>query len=124
MVQVIRMGISLRIFLLACALLGLVYILRKIKKSEIQVADTIFWFFFIGSFVLLAVVPQIAFFFSSVLGFQSPANLIFLYVVGVLLMREFSMTVKVARLRQKVNALIQEVALKDVKDGKEDDTAI
>lgn len=117
------MDVSLRVFFILCALLGLTYILRKIKRSEIQTTDTVFWFLFIGSFVLLAVFPQIAFFCSSLLGFQSPANFIFLYVVGVLLIREFSLTVKVARLRQQVHTLVQEVALKDARKSSKDDAS-
>lgn len=107
------MTLYLRIFLVIGALAVLVIMLRKIRKSEIQVSDSIFWFFFAGSFVLLAMFPQIAFFFSEILGFESPANFVFLYVIAVLIMREFSLTVKVARLRLKVTALAQEVALRE-----------
>lgn len=107
------MSSILRVFLVIIAIFVLVFILRKIKKSEIQISDSVFWFLFAASFVLLAVVPQIASFFSRLLGFEAPSNFIFLYVIGVLVIREFSMTVKVAQLRSKLTTLVQEMALRD-----------
>ena len=103
----------LRLFLLLCAVASLVMALRKIRKSKIQVADALFWFFFAGSFVVLAAFPQIAYAVSGLLGFDSPSNFIFLYVIAVLVMREFSLTLQVARLRAKLNGLVQEIALRE-----------
>lgn len=107
------MSLVLRVFLVICAILVLAVILRKLRRSEIQVNDSIFWFLFAASFVVLAAFPQIAYLFSALLGFESPSNFIFLYVIGVLLLREFSMTAKLARLRMKVYTLVQEMALRE-----------
>lgn len=113
MVSVIKMNKYLRVFLILAAILVLALIVRKIRKSEIQISDSVFWFFFAGSFVLLAIFPQIAFFFSNLLGFEAPSNFIFLYVIAVLVMREFSLNAKFAHLRLKLNTLIQEMALRE-----------
>lgn len=113
MVPVICMNAFLRIFLAVSALVVLVFVLRKIKKSEMQSDDSIFWFLFAASFVLLAVFPQIAYFFASLFGIESPANFIFLYAIGILLIRVFSLSAKVAHLRLKLNTLVQELALRD-----------
>lgn len=107
------MSVVLRVFLVLVAIAVLTVILRKLRKSEIQVIDSVFWFFFAASFVVLAVFPQIAFVCSGALGFESPSNFIFLYVIGVLMLREFSLTEKLARQRMKLNALVQEIAIKD-----------
>lgn len=107
------MSASLRIFLLICAVLVLVFIFRKIKKSEFEIADSIFWFMFVMVLVVLAVFPQIAFSLSKALGFVSPSNFIFLVVIAVLLIRVFSLNAEVAHLRAKVNGLIQEIALRE-----------
>lgn len=103
----------LRAVLLVCAVLVLYFIVRKLKKSQIQVLDSVFWLFFSLSLVLLAVFPSIAVFVSHLLGFMAPSNFVFVYVIAVLVMRDFSNTVKIAKLREKVNDLIQEVALRD-----------
>ena len=73
------------------------YILRKIRKSEIKIADSTFWFLFAASLVLLAIFPQIAYFFSDLLQVQSPSNFVFLYVIAVLVIREFLTTVEISK---------------------------
>ena len=113
MVQVITVNISLRAFLLICALLVLFFVFRKIKKSEFEISDSIFWFIFVAVLAVLAIFPQIAFSLSSFLGFVSPSNFIFLVVIAVLLIRVFSLNAELAHLRAKVNGLIQEIALRE-----------
>lgn len=107
------MNIVLRTFLVLVAIVALVLILRKLRKSEMQVVDSIFWFFFAGSLVVLAVLPQIAYFFSGLFGFDAPSNFVFFYVIGIMVLRELSLTAKVAHLRMKLNTLIQEIALRE-----------
>lgn len=106
------MTILLTVALVAGALCAFVFVLRKIRKSEIKIADSTFWFLFAASLVLLAVFPQIAFFFSGLLAIESPANFVFLYVVAVLVIREFYSTVELSQLRGKLTALAQEEALR------------
>ena len=60
----------------------------------------------------MALFPQIASFFAGLLGFQASANFVFVYVIAVLVMRDFSNTTEIAVLRKKVEGLIQEVALR------------
>ena len=110
------MNAFLRIFLVIIAFVMLVFVLRKIKKSEMQSDDSVFWFLFAASFVLLAVFPQIAFFFANLLGIESPANFIFLYAIGILLIKVYSLSTKIAHLRLKLNALVQEIALREKDD--------
>ena len=107
------MTVSLRVLLVASAIFVLVFVVRKIRKSQLQVLDAVFWLFFSLSFVVLAVFPQIASALASFLGFQAASNFVFLYVIAVLVVRDFSQTVKLARLRDRFNALLQEVSLSD-----------
>ena len=110
------MSITFRIALVIGALCAFAFILYKIRRSEIKVADSTFWFLFAFSFVLLALFPQIAFFCASVLGVESPANFVFLYVIAVLVVHSFSQTVELAKLREKITSLVQEEAL-ERRDG-------
>ena len=107
------MTASLRALLIVCAFLVLFFIIRKLRKSQIQVMDSIFWLLFSFSLVVLAIFPEIAFTLSKLLGFQAPVNFVMLYVIAILVMRDFSATVSNAALKAKVTALIQEIALRD-----------
>lgn len=113
-----------RILLAVGALLVLLAMLRKIRRSEVKISDSLFWFFFVLTLLLLAIFPDIAYFFSDLLGIESPANLVFLYVIAMLLIREFISTAEISRLRSKLTALAQKEALDGVAEQtapKEDD---
>lgn len=107
------MNIVLRIFILVSAALVLVFIVRKIRKSEFEIVDSIFWFFFAAVLVFLSVFPQVAYALSGLLGFDAPSNFVFLCVIAILIVRVFSLNAKLAHLRAKTNSLIQEIALRE-----------
>lgn len=102
----------LRIVLIVCAACSLFFIVRRLKKNQLDVMDTIFWLFLSLSFVVLAVFPELTVWLAHLLGFQAASNFVFVYVIAVLVMRDFSNTVKIAALRKKINGLIQEIALR------------
>ena len=96
------MSISLRVVLVASALVVLLFMVRKIKKSQMKAMDAFFWLIFSLSFVLLAAFPQIAGYLACLLGFQASSNFIF---------RDFVSTIRYAQLRDRFDALVEEVAL-------------
>ena len=99
--------------LLVGALLTFWLILRKIRKAEVNIADSTFWFLFALSLVLMGVFRQIPFFFADLFSIESPANFVFVYVIAVLVIREFYATVEVSQLRAKLRNLVQNQALAD-----------
>lgn len=102
--------------LLIGALLTFGLILRKIRKAEVTIADSTFWLLFALSLVLMGVFRQIPFFFAELFSIESPANFVFVYVIAVLVIREFYATVEVSQLRAKVRNLVQNQALADVRE--------
>lgn len=98
--------------LLISALLIFWLILRKIRRSEVTIADSTFWFLFALSLVLMGVFRQIPFFFAGIFGIESPANFVFAYVIAVLILREFYSTVEISQLRARVRGLAQKEALR------------
>lgn len=116
------MSLALRVFLLCSALLVLVFVVRKVKKSEFETMDAVFWLLFMLVLAILAIFPQIAYAVSGVLGFDSPSNFVFLCVIAILIMRVFMLNAKVAHLRLSLTSLIQEVALREL-ERKDDNTS-
>ena len=102
--------------LLIGALLTFGLILRKIRKAEVTIADSTFWFLFALSLVLMGVFRQIPFFFAELFSIESPANFVFVYVIAVLVIREFYATDEVSQLRAKVRNLVQNQALADAQE--------
>lgn len=97
--------------LLVGALLTFWFVLRKIRKAEVTIADSTFWFLFALSLVLMGVFREIPFLFANVFDIESPANFVFVYVIAVLVLREFYTTVEISQLRAKVRNLVQNEAL-------------
>lgn len=112
------MGVGLRAVLILGAIALLGFVLNKIRKSQLQTSDAVFWFVLAGCLVVLAVVPQIAYWLSDVLGVLSTANLIFLAVVAVLLVKLLMDSVELARLRSRLTELTQEEALRQAESDK------
>lgn len=112
----INLPISLRILLLVCAVLVFVFVLRKLKKSQMQVLDSLFWLLFSVSFVILGVFPQVAMWLSSLFGFMSASNFVFLYVIAVLVVRDFCSSLRLSRQEERLNSLVQAVALSGKKE--------
>ena len=115
------MSLLLSATLLAGALLTFCLILRKIRKAEVTIADSIFWFLFALSLVLMGVFRQIPLFFADIFDIESPANFVFVYVIAVLVIREFYTTIEVSQLRSKVRNLVQNEALRSDRRDEESD---
>ena len=107
--------------LLISALLIFWLILRKIRRSEVTIADSTFWLLFALSLVLRGVFRQIPFFFAGIFGIESPANFVFAYVIAVLILREFYSTVEISQLRARVRGLAQKEALRKMVVESEDE---
>lgn len=107
------MPLPLRLLLVAGALLSFLVVARKIKKSKILMGDAIFWVVLSLVFVVIAIFPQIAFFFADLFGFISPSNFVFLVIIALLLMKVFGNTIEISLLKHQVRELAQEIALSD-----------
>ena len=107
------MNSILRGALIICALIMLVFVTRKVRKSQFDTADSLFWLFLSGCLLIVAIFPGIAYFFSNLLGIQSPSNFVFLAVIGLLMIREFTIQAQLSQLRRKTATLAQEIALRE-----------
>lgn len=105
------MTLAFRILLLAAAAALLVMVLYSIRSARLVIADSLFWFFFAALLVVLAIFPQTAFFAAGLLGIQSPVNLVFLAVIGILVWRLLLMTVRLSSLSARLEELTQQIAL-------------
>ena len=107
------MSLLFSVTLLAGALLTFWFILRKIRKAEVTIADSTFWFLFALSLVVMGVFREVPFFFADLFDIESPANFVFVFVISVLVIREFYTTAEVSQLRVKERNLVQNEALRD-----------
>ena len=107
------MSVTLRIALIVGSLISVGIVARGVKRAHIQISDSIFWVLSAAILLLLALFPQIAFACSSLLGFLSPSNFVFVTVIFLLLIKLFSLSCDVSKLSHKVDQLAQEQALSE-----------
>ena len=74
------MPIVLRVILIASSLAMLAFVIRKVKKSKMQIEYTVFWVLFGVLLLFISLVPQIVYFFAKLIGIQSPTNLVLAFI--------------------------------------------
>lgn len=108
-----RSGLSIvfRLLLLLVSLGTMAFFLHKIRKAKIQIHDVIFWILFSCILIVLIVFPDVLTFFSRLLGIESPANLLFLVIIFLLLIQQFALTIKISMLENNLNQFGRQYAL-------------
>lgn len=106
------MSDALRIILLFGALTTAGWILYKIRKLKVKMEDAIFWIIFAGILCVMGVFPQVTYWLTNKIGIISPANLIFLVVIFLLVEKIFTLSIIVSQLEEKVTVLSAELALR------------
>lgn len=108
------------IALIVGAVLALAYVVVKIRHNQLATADAVFWFLFALTLIVMAVFPQIVYACSALLGFESPSNFVFLCVLAIVIFRQLTVSVELARQRNKVSQLTQVIALSRVTEKTEE----
>ena len=107
------MSVALRVLLVAASLLTCAYIARKLKKSQLQVMDTVFWICLSMVFIVMSIFPRTVGKLSTLMGFIAPVNFIFLLVIFLLLIRCFQMSIRISQLEDKLKNLVEELAIRE-----------
>ncbi len=106
------MPIVLRIILLAAAIVTTAWILSKIRRAQVKTEDGIFWVLFAGVLIFLALFQGVSEWLAGKIGIESAENLVFLFVIGLLLLKVFLLSVRLSVLENKVSVLTTELALR------------
>ncbi|MBQ6857053.1 MAG: DUF2304 domain-containing protein [Lachnospiraceae bacterium] len=105
------MTTMLRIVLVIVSVLTTWMIMRKIRTSQMRIEDSIFWIGFLFMLILFSVCPQIVYWMSDLSGTQTPVNFIFTFIIFVLIVRRFRMTVKISQLETRLRDLVEKIAI-------------
>jgi len=107
------MSLTIRIILIVISVFTMLYAIRKIRKSHMEIEDVIFWILSSIGLVVLSIFPKIASFFANLIGIQSELNFIYISIIFVILLKLFSLSIELSQLKVKLRNLIQEIALRD-----------
>lgn len=105
------MSLYLRIILIVASFISAMYVIRKIRKSQMKIGDSMYWILIVALIVFFSVFPTICYYLAICIGVESPVNLIFLLMIFLLMGKVFSLSVKNSQLEYKVTMLTEEIAI-------------
>ncbi|HEM4130251.1 MULTISPECIES: DUF2304 domain-containing protein [Streptococcus] len=105
------MSLLFQTILILVSLLTGVLILRRIRKSQLQIPDALFWIFFSALLLILSLFPSLAEAITKLLGIALPVNFIFLFIIFLLIIHQFQLTMRLSKLDNKLKELAQTIAI-------------
>lgn len=127
------MSNTLRIVLIVISALVFIYTIRKIRKSQLNIDDSVYWIGFSVILLVMSIFPVIPTFFSELLGIASPVNFVYLLIIALIMFKLFKLAIELSITKRRLNHLIQRIAilnhdvdentenrLKNIEEGKQD----
>ena len=105
------MPLSLRLLLMCASILSFLFVVRRLKKTQIQLYDTIFWIVLAILFVVLSLFPVLAIKLAEFLGVESPVNLVYLIIIFILLGHCFIQSLRFSKLEDEFRSFVEDDAL-------------
>ena len=107
------MNMFFRVILIVVSVFFFLYIIRKIRKSQLQIEHSIFWVVISFIFVIFSIFPQIVQWLTNLCGMIAQVNFLFLTIIFILLMKVFIMSIRLGQLEEKIKNLAQQVAIQN-----------
>lgn len=108
------MTTMLRVLLILVSVATMGMIVQKIRQAKLQIEDAIFWILLAMLLVVFSIFPKVADGLASLFGVYSTANFLFLFTIFLLLVKLFTMTIRISQLETKVKELVQQMALEEL----------
>ena len=96
------MSIMLRVLLIAMSVISSFYVIWRIRNSIMAVL-----------MIIMSVFPQIVYWITGKMGMMSPANVVYLFIIAILLIKTFMMTIELSSLENKFKDLTQQIAINE-----------
>lgn len=102
---------GLVIILIAASLITALFVVRKIRKSQFKIGDTLYWLFFCLFLLAMSIFPKAVAWVSNKIGFEAPSNFIFVVIIFLLLIKIFLLDARVSKNEDKLTKLSQKYAI-------------
>ena len=107
------MSIMLRVLLIAMSVISSFYVIWRIRNSKMQIEYALFWIIMAVLMIIMSVFPQIVYWITGKMGMMSPANVVYLFIIAILLIKTFMMTIELSSLENKFKDLTQQIAINE-----------
>ncbi len=105
------MSLTLRIFLIVSSLISVVYTLKKIRKAQMNIDDSLYWIIMSVMLLILSVFPQTAEWAAKLFGFVGVVNFVFFFIIFAVIVKLFQIAIDLSITKHRLNSLVQKIAL-------------
>ena len=105
------MTVMLRAVLIFVSVFTMTFMMRKIRQAKMEIEAALFWVIMALMLVVFAVFPSVADFCARLLGIYATTNFLFLFMIFLLIVKLFGMTVQLSQLESRQRELVQKMAL-------------
>ena len=105
------MSIQLQIFLIVASVLVSLYAFRKIRKAQLNIDDAIYWVVSAVLLVVMSIFPGIPTYIATLLGIESPVNFVFLFMIFLVIVKLFMISIDLSVQKYRLNLLVEKLAL-------------
>ena len=112
------MTVIFRVILVIVSILTMAFMMRKIRQAKVQIEAALFWVIMALILVVFSLFPAVADACAHLLGIHSTPNFLFLFMIFLLIVKVFGMTLQMSQMESRQKELVQRIAL-DQKDREE-----
>lgn len=112
------MTVIFRVILVIVSILTMAFMMRKIRQAKVQIEAALFWVIMALILVVFSLFPAVADACAHLLGIYSTPNFLFLFMIFLLIVKVFGMTLQMSQMESSQKELVQRIAL-DQKDREE-----
>lgn len=112
------MTVIFRVILVIVSILTMTFMMRKIRQAKVQIEAALFWVIMALILVVFSLFPAVADACAHLLGIYSTPNFLFLFMIFLLIVKVFGMTLQMSQMESRQKELVQRIAL-DQKDREE-----
>ena len=112
------MTVIFRVILVIVSILTMAFMMRKIRQAKVQIEAALFWVIMPLILVVFSLFPAVADACAHLLGIYSTPNFLFLFMIFLLIVKVFGMTLQMSQMESRQKELVQRIAL-DQKDREE-----
>lgn len=105
------MSLTLRIFLIVCSVLSVFYTMKKIRKAQLNIDDSIYWIVMSVLLLIMSVFPGLVNWAAKLFGFVGTVNFVFFFMIFAVIVKLFQVSIDLSVSKHRLNMLIQKIAL-------------
>ena len=105
------MTVIFRVILVIVSILTMAFMMRKIRQAKVQIEAALFWVIMALILVVFSLFPAVADACAHLLGIYSTPNFLFLFMIFLLIVKVFGMTLQMSQMESRQKELVQRIAL-------------